>query len=83
MNPTTAKSTADSFFESATVGAIYIRGLLSVLVLLALLYAIYQALQMVHAFRLLNHTAKIHRAKEIAAPTDAGRSQKEQSGYWG
>ena len=82
MNLSMAKPTVNSFFESATVGGLYVRGFLAVLVILILVQALYQAWRMLQAFRLLNQGTKLHRAKDIVAPYDTPRNQKQGSGYW-
>jgi hypothetical protein len=77
-----AKPTVDSFFESATLGTLYVRGFLAVIVILILAQALYQASRMLQSFRLLNHAAKLHCAKDTVAPYDATRSPKGGSDYW-
>lgn len=82
MNSSMAKPSVYAFFETATMGTIYARGFLAVLVMLALVYACYQARQMIHALRLLDQEANVHRAKNTVAPSNPGRGQKGQSDYW-
>ncbi len=73
MNPSIANPTVSSFFESATVGAMYTRCFVTVLAILVLLYAVNQVWRMRQGFHLLNQAAKSHRAEGRAAACDARR----------
>jgi hypothetical protein len=77
MNPSTAQPTANSFFEGATVGAMYARGFVIVLVIVALVYAFCQAWRMVQTLRLLDRAVNANRAKEAVAPYEAPQGNKE------
>jgi hypothetical protein len=77
MNPSMAQPTANSFFEGATVGAMYARGFVIVLVIMALVYAFCQAWRMVQTLRLLNQAANADRARETVATCKAPQGNKE------
>jgi hypothetical protein len=77
-----AKPDVASFFQSASVGAIYARGFVTVLVILALGYACYQAWQIVHALRLLDQAPNARQANDTIAPSGPERGHKGQSESW-
>jgi hypothetical protein len=77
MDPSIAQPTANSFFEGATIGAMYARGFVIVLVIVALVYASCHAWRMVQTLRLLDRGANASRAKEAVAPYDPPQGNKE------
>jgi hypothetical protein len=83
MDPSIANPTVGSFFEGVTVGTVYSRCLVTALVIMVLMGAIYQAWRMRHAFRLLSGAEKTHLAEDQVASSDARPDQRAESpDYW-
>jgi hypothetical protein len=71
MDASVPRQFGELFFENATPGAIYARGLLTVLVILLLVFGLHQAWRMKQAFRILDENTKDHQARDRAAAHDA------------